>query len=565
MFKGIYKIFMAAGQNSVKIIAAVMLIVLKILNIFRLIISDIFKAVFSLFKYIYTSAATSFKKRVKLTEELIYSVKAAKKQRSGTKYAMTVFERISSYLFKEDGVFYTVFNYVLPILSVAFFISVISYGSSLEYGICVEYNGKELGIIQNESQFNTAVKDVTQRLSFVSGEDVTDFKPTMSLRIVSEDDEILNGTQLVSKLLEQSPHDLAEAYGIYIDGEFAGAVVEKAPIEKALTETLINYKIEGFQVKNISFQKKVTYQYGTYLKDSVMDEKDAISMMTASKKTRTLYTLQEGETAASVCQKYNMSIENFYLLNNRAAEESLQEGDVVVIVMTSSFLPIQYTREFETVAFIKYETTEVETSSLNVGAREVLTMGQRGEKVCKFEIMYVDGIERSRIVTNSTVTKEPVVEVIGIGTYLAKPASADTKLYGTGQFSWPVDGGYVSDTFNSMIELRDGRAHKGMDIAAPAGTDIYAAAEGVVVEAGWNPGGYGYFVMIDHLNGYETVYGHCSMLYVVKGQTVSRGQLIAGVGNTGNSYGNHLHFEVRIMGLFSDPALYINTVKYGDD
>ena len=96
-----------------------------------------------------------------------------------------------------------------------------------------------------------------------------------------------------------------------------------------------------------------------------------------------------------------------------------------------------------------------------------------------------------------------------------------------------------------------------MDIAAPAGTDIYAAADGVIVAAGWNTGGYGNFVMIDHLDGYETIYGHCSAVFVTSGQTVTRGQLIAAVGTTGDSTGNHCHFEVRVNGDYVNPASYI--------
>ena len=103
-----------------------------------------------------------------------------------------------------------------------------------------------------------------------------------------------------------------------------------------------------------------------------------------------------------------------------------------------------------------------------------------------------------------------------------------------------------------------------MDIAAPAGTSIFAAKDGIIESAGWNPGGYGYFVLINHGDGYETVYGHCSALFVTQGQMVSRGQLIAAIGNTGNSHGNHCHFEVRYFGICYDPAAFINTAYYGD-
>ena len=87
----------------------------------------------------------------------------------------------------------------------------------------------------------------------------------------------------------------------------------------------------------------------------------------------------------------------------------------------------------------------------------------------------------------------------------------------------------------------------------------------MVVTSGWNNGGYGYYVIIDHQNGYKTLYGHCSVLYASEGQTVTRGQLIAGVGTTGNSTGNHCHFEVMYQGKYYDPALFLNTASSFND
>ena len=243
---------------------------------------------------------------------------------------------------------------------------------------------------------------------------------------------------------------------------------------------------------------------------------------------------------------------------NPNIEESCREGRMVNIMEHESYLPIQYVREIEMISFLDYETVKVETSALNVGVESVLVKGERGEKVSNVEITYVDGEEYSRKTLSAQITKEPVVEQIGVGTYSAMPASKDTKLYGTGEFSWPVDGGYISDPFGSD------RNHKGLDIAADGGTDIYAAADGVVVSAGWNSGGYGYFVMIDHLTGYQTVYAHMSAVYATAGSEVMRGQLIGAVGTTGHSTGNHCHFEVRYMGVCTDPTMYLNTVDYGD-
>ncbi|MCK5430763.1 MAG: M23 family metallopeptidase, partial [Anaerolineales bacterium] len=91
------------------------------------------------------------------------------------------------------------------------------------------------------------------------------------------------------------------------------------------------------------------------------------------------------------------------------------------------------------------------------------------------------------------------------------------------------------------------------DIAAGDGAQIYAADSGVVVFSGWATGGYGYMIMIDHGNGYQTLYAHLSSVNVSCGQSVGRGQTIGYSGNTGNSTGAHLHFEVRFQGGFVNP------------
>jgi murein DD-endopeptidase MepM/ murein hydrolase activator NlpD len=125
---------------------------------------------------------------------------------------------------------------------------------------------------------------------------------------------------------------------------------------------------------------------------------------------------------------------------------------------------------------------------------------------------------------------------------------------GPGMFSWPVTGtitspfGWRSNPFGGGPEF-----HQGLDIAAPMGTTVTAAAAGTVIMAQWY-GGYGNYILIDHGGGYSTGYGHLSAIYVSTGQSVQRGQAIGAVGSTGQSTGPHLHFEVRIAGKPVDPA-----------
>ena len=115
--------------------------------------------------------------------------------------------------------------------------------------------------------------------------------------------------------------------------------------------------------------------------------------------------------------------------------------------------------------------------------------------------------------------------------------------------------GRITSRFGAVESIRD-HTHKGIDIAATRGTPILATASGKVSFAGWSSG-YGYLVKIDHGNGVETYYGHCSKLYVSAGDTVEAGEQIAAVGSTGNSTGNHLHFEIRLNGKQVNPQTYV--------
>ncbi|HET9811538.1 MAG TPA: M23 family metallopeptidase [Sphingomicrobium sp.] len=111
--------------------------------------------------------------------------------------------------------------------------------------------------------------------------------------------------------------------------------------------------------------------------------------------------------------------------------------------------------------------------------------------------------------------------------------------------------------------FRHGAAmHPGIDLAAPHGTPVYATADGVVERAGWNSGGYGNLVEIDHGRGIETRYGHMSEILVEAGQHVTRGQQIGRVGSTGRSTGNHLHYEVRIDNSPVNPIPFMRSTDY---
>ncbi len=147
------------------------------------------------------------------------------------------------------------------------------------------------------------------------------------------------------------------------------------------------------------------------------------------------------------------------------------------------------------------------------------------------------GRSQSSSVVKTTVSPG-LPPLAAVDRYLPRPIDESTAP--AKGYQWPAKG-----VFTSGFGPRWGRMHKGIDIAAPTGTPIHAAADGVVVSAGWNRGGYGKLVDIRHPDGTLTRYAHNSKIIVSKGQRVEQGQKISLMGSTGFSTGPHLHFEIR--------------------
>jgi len=141
---------------------------------------------------------------------------------------------------------------------------------------------------------------------------------------------------------------------------------------------------------------------------------------------------------------------------------------------------------------------------------------------------------------------------------LAERQKSENQQYWGGEFIWPVPKNItrISSYFGWRILWGRSDYHLGIDIPAAAGTDIYASNGGTVVTATWHYS-YGYYVLIDHGGGFATLYAHNSRLLVKAGDVVEQGDVIAKMGTTGSSSGNHLHFEVRKNGKVQNPLNYV--------
>jgi len=173
-----------------------------------------------------------------------------------------------------------------------------------------------------------------------------------------------------------------------------------------------------------------------------------------------------------------------------------------------------------------------------VGASLIIPGGSR-----EFKAWTISAAENAPKTNNYDGSGAPVARG-SIGT--CAPIAPGTGLVGTGSFIWPAPKHWVSG--NNYAGW-----HPGIDIAAKLGDPIYAADNGIVIYAGWNNWGYGYLVVIDHGNGWQTWYAHNSDIYVDCGQNVYQGAVISAAGSTGRSTGPHLHFETRFQGTLPNP------------
>jgi len=252
------------------------------------------------------------------------------------------------------------------------------------------------------------------------------------------------------------------------------------------------------------------------------------------------------KTYNDIMEEYELSDIEFYLNNLQSARTKLSYPEEELIVNKPSpiaNLAIVYETTKEDV--IGYATIEEEDDSLDEGSEVVRQYGKDGLQNITYQTKLVNGKEIYTEATNYDVVKRPVNEIIAIGTKKNYAPSI-----GSGQFTWP------GATYNMTCGWYCYPGHDGMDVFSWYGSPIYAADSGVVTSAGYYSGGQGNMVAINHGNGYETEYMHLSEIAVSPGESVARGQVIGYEGDSGYTFGGHLHFEIHYNGVSLDPMLF---------
>ncbi len=256
------------------------------------------------------------------------------------------------------------------------------------------------------------------------------------------------------------------------------------------------------------------------------------------------YTVKEGDCIGCIAAKMNVSPEVIYEKNPWIEDDILRIGDVLDLTEMKPMVNVQSVEQVTQVETIEAPVEYQKSDDMRVGQTKVIRQGQDGQKQVTYRQVKKNGSLIEEEIVEEHVLKEPVSAIILKGTKVV-PGE------GTGKFSWPVSGYRIT----SYQGERWGRMHKGIDIIGKS--SIMAADTGVVVSAGYNKGGLGNAVTIDHKNGFKTVYGHLKSIKVKKGQIVEKGETIGIMGSTGNSTGVHLHFEVYLNDKLKNPTSYL--------
>lgn len=290
----------------------------------------------------------------------------------------------------------------------------------------------------------------------------------------------------------------------------------------------------------MNFEQKIEVVPAYVGQDEVKTVTDAVLALTKEEEKNTTHTVMPGDCLSLVAEEYNMTVQQIQDLNLMAESDVIYDGDELVITVPEPVLAVieetqaNYTEEYQT------EVIYQDNDNWYTNKQVVKSEGTTGVRDVTARIVTRNGVEKSREILQENISQEAQPKIIERGTQVPPT------------YIKPLAGG----RFTSPFGKRWGRMHKGVDWSCSVGTAIKASCGGKVVSAGW-ANGYGNCVVLSHSDGKQTRYAHLSKILVSVGQKVAQGEKIALSGNTGNSTGPHLHFEILIGGVQANPMKYL--------
>jgi murein DD-endopeptidase MepM/ murein hydrolase activator NlpD len=298
------------------------------------------------------------------------------------------------------------------------------------------------------------------------------------------------------------------------------------------------------QLKSVEFLQEVEIQPVTTQPEEIVQPEEVMKTLQTGNVEPFKYTVQKGDCPSCIAHKFNIDLQVIYTNNPHIKNDMIYAGEVLDLTVLQPVIGVKTIEEFVEVHEVPYEIIYKQDSSMRQGKTKTIKEGKNGLKRSTFHLTTVNGYIVDEQLVHEEMLEEPVSAEVLRGTKVILGQ-------GTGSYRWPV----VSPRVTSSFGMRWGRPHKGLDMVG-ANRNILAADTGKVIFAG-NKSGYGNTVILDHLNGNQTLYAHLNSISVKKGTVVEKGDKIGIMGNTGESYGVHLHFEIIKSGVHQNPLGYL--------
>ena len=414
-------------------------------------------------------------------------------------------------------------------------------------GAEVTYDGQRLGVVAS----SRAAQQVVEELEDITRKTTGNGGYAVDEALLSTETGVFPRRELLSRdefeeTLGDALGQVEYAYVLYVDGEKVVATTRSGALEDLLEQLKLGYQtadtVNAYFVEDVEIRQE--YVESSY----VMNLGYIAEILNETKQGEVTYTVESGDSYYSIAEDYEMSLEDLMKLNEGYDPDLLRVGDVLTISNAVPYLTVVNVERQRYVQDTPYQVEYTDDASMYQGEYKVTSAGVYGKADVTANVTYINGAETEREVVASVTLSQPVTEQQLRGT------KERPTWYPTGSFSWPCTG-ILTSRFGYR-SLLGSTYHSGIDIGNSYGTSIYASDGGTVTYAGWM-GGYGYLIIIDHGNGYETYYGHNSSLVAYVGQKVHKGQLIARMGSTGYSTGNHCHFGIKLNGTFVNPLNYL--------
>ena len=409
--------------------------------------------------------------------------------------------------------------------AVAVFCSIYTIGTT------VTYDGEEIANLSSESVAEEARSNLEMVTARTLGENFTiddsllQYSSGLMLR-----QDITDGETFEEALSEEIGL-VTPAYCLYVEGEFIGAT----PYEGALEALLEQLKVAATTEYTVScsFAEDIEIKQEYMPTEKIVNLGYLAETLYSTKTAEVTYEVKRGDTWSQIAANNGVTSKELLALNPGYDINKLQIGELLTLSASVPYLTMTVQERERYVEDVQFDVVYTDDPSMYKGDEKVTSPGAYGAADVVANVTYVNGTEVEREIVSSVTLREPVTESRLRGT------KERPTWHPTGTFRWPTTG-RISSYFGGRKSPGGigSTNHKGIDIAAPRGTPVYAADGGTVTYAGWMSG-YGYTVRIDHGNGYVTYYAHNSSLTTSVGKHVYKGQQIAKVGSTGNSTGNH--------------------------